>query len=72
MNREIEVHFSHKNYLIEYLPRRNRLTHSMLFEQFEVLMERWQEMEDAYAAQGDKFLKNLPDQEPEVKPTHMV
>ena len=45
MNRNLETHYSHKNYVVEYLPRRNRLTHSMLFEEFEIIVERWQEME---------------------------
>ena len=32
VNRDTEVVFAHKNYEVEFLPRRNRLTHSMLFE----------------------------------------
>jgi hypothetical protein len=32
MNRAVEVAFAHKNYEVEWGPRRNRLTHSLLFE----------------------------------------
>ena len=32
LNRACEVNFSHKNYEMEWGPRRNRLTHSMSFE----------------------------------------
>jgi hypothetical protein len=41
LNREIEVNYSHRNYQMEFGPRRNRLTHSLLFEEFEVVMENW-------------------------------
>lgn len=52
INREIEVGFSHRNYVIEYLPRRNRLMHSMLFEEFEILVHKWQDLEEEYKTQG--------------------
>ena len=39
VNRETEVAFAHINYENTYGPRRNRLTHSMLFEQFEIIKE---------------------------------
>ena len=44
LNRSIETNYAHKNYVTEYLPRRNRLTHSMLFEEFEILVEKWQDL----------------------------
>eukprot|EP01017_Pseudomicrothorax_dubius_P000678 TRINITY_DN0_c2371_g1_i1.p1 TRINITY_DN0_c2371_g1~~TRINITY_DN0_c2371_g1_i1.p1 ORF type:complete len:113 (-),score=18.05 TRINITY_DN0_c2371_g1_i1:103-441(-) len=64
MNREIEVYYSHKNYMLEYLPRRNRLAHSLLFEEFEVILERWSGLEARYAAEGKAFLDTIPE-EPE-------
>ena len=57
MNRELEVHASHKNYMDEYLPRRNRLTHSMLFEEFETYLERWEALEEEYKSKGDAMLE---------------
>lgn len=70
INREIEVHAAHKNYFIEYGPRRNRLTHSMVFEEFEMVLERWQDLEEQYEKEGiiyyfppefigDKFLESI-------------
>ena len=50
MNREIEVNYAHKNYVAEYLPRRNRLTHSLLFEEFELVLEKWQDLDAEYVA----------------------
>ena len=41
LNREIEVNYAHKNYNLEFGPRRNRLTHSLLFEEFEIVLENW-------------------------------
>ena len=52
LNREIEVNFSHRNYQIEYGPRRNRLTHSLLFEEFEVVLEEWSKLENEYKQNG--------------------
>lgn len=31
-NRMSEINYAHKNYAFEWMPRRNRITHSMLFE----------------------------------------
>ena len=42
-NREVEIHNTHMNYNIEYGPRRNRLTHSLIFEEFETHVEKWRE-----------------------------
>lgn len=39
MNREVEVNESHANYADSYLPLWNRLTHSLLFEEFEMYIE---------------------------------
>lgn len=47
-NRLSEVNYSHKNYLFEWGPRRNRLTHSMLFEEFELILEDWEDLESEY------------------------
>ncbi len=52
LNRTFEVSFSHRNYAHEWGPRRNRLTHSLEFEQFEMILENWQDLEDEYAARG--------------------
>lgn len=52
MNREIEANYSHKNYFVEWGPRRNRLTHSLLFEEFEMVVERWQDLDEQFKAQG--------------------
>ena len=57
-NREVEVNASHKNYYYDYLPRRSRLTHSLLFEQFEMCLERWMDLEDEYRARGEDMLKD--------------
>ncbi len=64
------MHSAHKNYFIEYGPRRNRLTHSMVFEEFEMVLERWQDLEEQYEKEGiifqiiveligDKFLDSI-------------
>lgn len=45
LNRESEIHFSHVNYLNTYGPRRNRLAHSLIFEEFEMKVEEWRELE---------------------------
>jgi hypothetical protein len=47
MNREVEIHNSHVNYAVEYIPRRNRLAHSMIFEEFETHVEAWRELAKA-------------------------
>jgi hypothetical protein len=33
---------------MEFGPRRNRLTHSLLFEEFEVVLENWQGLQDEF------------------------
>jgi hypothetical protein len=38
INRSVEEFSSHKNYFVEYHPRRNRLTHNLLFEEFEMIL----------------------------------
>jgi hypothetical protein len=45
VNREVEILHSHINYQNEYGPRRNRLTHSLLFEEFEMQVEQWRKLE---------------------------
>ena len=52
-NREMEVNASHKNYSLEYGPRRLRLAHSMLFEEFELIMEQWQSLDEEYLQSGN-------------------
>ena len=56
LNREIEVNYSHRNYQLEYGPRRNRLTHSLLFEEFEVVMEEWQTLEHEFKEKGKTMI----------------
>ena len=46
VNRESEIYNSHINYQIEYGPRRNRLAHSMIFEEFEMHVEKWRELKN--------------------------
>ena len=48
LNRAIEEGSSHKNYFVEYHPRRNRLTHSLIFEEFEMVVEDWDKLEREY------------------------
>lgn len=52
VNREIEVNYSHKNYFVEFGPRRNRLTHSLLFEEFEMIVENWQDLDQGFKEKG--------------------
>lgn len=59
MNRSLETNYSHKNYVTEYLPRRNRLAHSLLFEQFEMLVERWQDLQAEYETNKDGMLAEV-------------
>lgn len=53
MNRSIETNYAHKNYVAEYLPRRNRLAHSLLFEEFEMLVEKWQDLGAEFEADSN-------------------
>jgi hypothetical protein len=46
INRQIEENYSHINYAMVNAPRRNRLTHSMLFEEFEEVLEEWQRLQE--------------------------
>jgi hypothetical protein len=41
INRSVEEFSSHKNYFVEYHPRRNRLTHNLIYEEFEMVVEDW-------------------------------
>jgi len=63
VNREVETKISRKNYSREFLPRRNRLTHSMLFEEFEMTLERWQNLEDEYQRTGPTMLEGAASQQ---------
>lgn len=56
LNRRIEEGYAHKIYSMEYAPRRNRVTHSMVFEQFEQVLENWQQLEDEYKQKGKAML----------------
>ena len=44
INRESEIDMSHVNYNRIYMPRRNRLAHSLIFEEFEMHTEQWREL----------------------------
>ena len=44
INRAVEEGSSHKNYFVEYHPRRSRLTHSLIFEEFEMIVEDWDKL----------------------------
>ena len=57
MNREIEVNYSHRMYFMEYNPRRNRLTHSLIFEEFEVALERWIDLEEQFRDKGYNLIE---------------
>lgn len=39
-----------KNYLVEYEPRRNRLTHDLIYEEFEMVLEDWVKLQTEYDA----------------------
>lgn len=41
---------------MEVGPSRNRLTHSMIFEQFEMVLENWEKLNEEYAQKGKKML----------------
>ncbi|CAG9328502.1 unnamed protein product [Blepharisma stoltei] len=49
INREAEVHNSHLNYQIEFGARRNRLAHSLIFEEFEMQVEQWRKFTEGDA-----------------------
>lgn len=44
MNRALEIDESHAYYIKNYGPKRLRLTHSLLFEEFEMHLEEWKKM----------------------------
>jgi hypothetical protein len=44
INRAVEEGSSHKNYFVEYHPRRSRLAHSLIFEEFEMVVEDWDKL----------------------------
>jgi hypothetical protein len=48
INRSVEEFSSHKNYFIENHPRRNRLTHNLIYEEFEMVLEDWVKLEREY------------------------
>ena len=54
-NREIETFISHKNYFNEVGPLRNRLTHSMIFEEFEICLEKWKNLEEEHKNNPQNF-----------------
>ena len=39
-----------KNYLVEFEPRRNRLTHDLIYEEFEMVLEDWVKLQQVYDA----------------------
>ena len=39
-----------KNYLVEFEPRRNRLTHDLIYEEFEMVLEDWVKLQQEYDA----------------------
>ena len=47
INREAEIQNSHVNYMIEYGPRRERLAHSLIFEEFDLHLDTWKALEKA-------------------------
>ena len=68
INREFEVHNAHINYLNEWGPRRLRLTHSMLFEEFEMDLERFLKFKESYTSDGDSDLPEGAPQATENEP----
>ena len=57
LNREFDILQTRKNYLMEFGPLRNRLCHSMLFEEFDMSVDKWLELEDEYKEKGDTMLE---------------
>ena len=57
INRAVEEGSAHKNYFIEYHPRRNRLTHSLIFEEFEMVVEDWDRLEREYEISKPVFMQ---------------
>ena len=50
LNRSMEEGNARKNYLVEYEPRRNRLTHDLIYEEFEMVLEDWVKLQTEYDA----------------------
>jgi len=48
LNRSMEEGNARKNYLVEYEPRRNRLTHDLNYEEFEMVLEDWVKLQTEY------------------------
>lgn len=46
INRELEVDQAQDIYASIYQPRRLRLTHSMLFEEFEIILSDWEKLQE--------------------------
>eukprot|EP00357_Protocruzia_adherens_P009019 CAMPEP_0114996206 /NCGR_PEP_ID=MMETSP0216-20121206/14174_1 /TAXON_ID=223996 /ORGANISM="Protocruzia adherens, Strain Boccale" /LENGTH=83 /DNA_ID=CAMNT_0002360369 /DNA_START=83 /DNA_END=334 /DNA_ORIENTATION=+ len=57
ITREGEVNISHGNYYQEYQPRRLRMTHNLIFENFVMMSEQWQKYNDEYQSKGKKMLE---------------
>lgn len=45
-------------YAHEWGPRRVRLAHSLCFEEFDQVLENWQDLEDEYKQKGKLMLEN--------------
>lgn len=59
INRELEQNFAAKMYTIEYENRRNRLTHTMIMEHFEMHVEKVQDILDQVKDEGfEKTFEN--------------
>ena len=57
VNREVETGHAIVNYTNKYSPKRNRLTHSMIFEEFEMVLEKWMDLEDEFKERGEEMLE---------------
>ena len=42
---------------MEYGPRRNRIAHSMLFEEFEMVMENWEKLNEEFKLKGKEMIR---------------
>ena len=45
INRSIEKISSHKNFFVEYHSGRSRITHNLIYEEFEMIVEDWAKLE---------------------------
>lgn len=52
----MEENNSHKVYFNEFGPRRNRLTHSLCFEEFEMILEKWKVIDEEYKQKGASMI----------------